>query len=156
MLSDYYVVRMFFFVKQKTAYELRISDWSSDVCSSDLGGLALDVRHFSDNGLLVLGENFRQRREALLQEFVFSLFGEFLCQVHRQIELAAAVVELPGCRCRILAVVEQLAGGGIQWLSENLGLSVGGRQGVEMGKGLDVGVEFVRLLLIDKKKNKKK
>src|SRR3546814_12510339 len=26
----------FFFVKQKTAYELRISDWSSDVCSSDL------------------------------------------------------------------------------------------------------------------------
>src|SRR3546814_10853377 len=30
----YYVV---FFFKQKTAYEMRISDWSSDVCSSDLG-----------------------------------------------------------------------------------------------------------------------
>src|SRR3546814_7150889 len=29
-----------FFFKQKTAYELRISDWSSDVCSSDLPGLA--------------------------------------------------------------------------------------------------------------------
>src|SRR3546814_2146938 len=29
---------MFFFFKQKTAYELRISDWSSDVCSSDLLG----------------------------------------------------------------------------------------------------------------------
>src|SRR3546814_5712177 len=28
----------FFFFKQKTAYELRISDWSSDVCSSDLLG----------------------------------------------------------------------------------------------------------------------
>src|SRR3546814_20408233 len=28
---------LFFFFKQKTAYELRISDWSSDVCSSDLG-----------------------------------------------------------------------------------------------------------------------
>src|SRR3546814_4889843 len=27
---------MFFFCKQKTAYEMRISDWSSDVCSSDL------------------------------------------------------------------------------------------------------------------------
>src|SRR3546814_6587107 len=27
---------MFFFFKQKTAYEMRISDWSSDVCSSDL------------------------------------------------------------------------------------------------------------------------
>src|SRR3546814_3852854 len=28
----------FFFFKQKTAYEMRISDWSSDVCSSDLWG----------------------------------------------------------------------------------------------------------------------
>src|SRR3546814_1804039 len=27
---------LFFFVKQNTAYEMRISDWSSDVCSSDL------------------------------------------------------------------------------------------------------------------------
>src|SRR3546814_18370432 len=32
---------LFFFFKQKTAYEMRISDWSSDVCSSDL--LALSV-----------------------------------------------------------------------------------------------------------------
>src|SRR3546814_3066846 len=30
---------LFFFFKQKTAYEMRISDWSSDVCSSDLGDL---------------------------------------------------------------------------------------------------------------------
>src|SRR3546814_7049010 len=38
----------FFFFKQKTEYELRISDWSSDVCSSDLaaqfGGLAKQLR----------------------------------------------------------------------------------------------------------------
>src|SRR3546814_2135158 len=33
-------VRIFFF-KQKTAYEMRISDWSSDVCSSDLFSVAL-------------------------------------------------------------------------------------------------------------------
>src|SRR3546814_2708287 len=32
-------VSFFFFFKQKTAYEMRISDWSSDVCSSDLDGL---------------------------------------------------------------------------------------------------------------------
>src|SRR3546814_3300356 len=31
-----YVFSTFFFFKQKTAYEMRISDWSSDVCSSDL------------------------------------------------------------------------------------------------------------------------
>src|SRR3546814_10359367 len=30
----------FFFFKQKTAYEMRISDWSSDVCSSDLAATA--------------------------------------------------------------------------------------------------------------------
>src|SRR3546814_3420942 len=47
MLPDVFVMRLailhyfvnvsvFFFFKQKTAYELRISDWSSDVCSSDL------------------------------------------------------------------------------------------------------------------------
>src|SRR3546814_3320331 len=32
----WYDVRCVFFFKQKTAYEMRISDWSSDVCSSDL------------------------------------------------------------------------------------------------------------------------
>src|SRR3546814_6353925 len=32
----YFSISFFFFFKQKTAYELRISDWSSDVCSSDL------------------------------------------------------------------------------------------------------------------------
>src|SRR3546814_4230013 len=31
-----YCYGCFFFFKQKTAYEMRISDWSSDVCSSDL------------------------------------------------------------------------------------------------------------------------
>src|SRR3546814_13845094 len=36
---------IFFFFKQKTAYELRISDWSSDVCSSDL------LRHDPGEGL---------------------------------------------------------------------------------------------------------
>src|SRR3546814_9248050 len=34
-MSNVYVI-IFFFFKQKTAYEMRISDWSSDVCSSDL------------------------------------------------------------------------------------------------------------------------
>src|SRR3546814_4162033 len=33
---------VFFFFKQNTSYEMRISDWSSDVCSSDLGVLFLD------------------------------------------------------------------------------------------------------------------
>src|SRR3546814_17894335 len=36
LLSISSMVVFFFFFKQKTAYEMRISDWSSDVCSSDL------------------------------------------------------------------------------------------------------------------------
>src|SRR3546814_6561838 len=37
------VVLGFFFFKQKTSYEMRISDWSSDVCSSDLGKQVVDA-----------------------------------------------------------------------------------------------------------------
>src|SRR3546814_4926506 len=33
-----------FFFKQKTAYEMRISDWSSDVCSSDLAGYTQPIQ----------------------------------------------------------------------------------------------------------------
>src|SRR3546814_17818812 len=36
MMFIIYFDLLFFFFKQKTAYEMRISDWSSDVCSSDL------------------------------------------------------------------------------------------------------------------------
>src|SRR3546814_10113641 len=38
MLDYLITMYYFFFFKQKTAYEMRISDWSSDVCSSDLIG----------------------------------------------------------------------------------------------------------------------
>src|SRR3546814_8334009 len=44
-LVDYLCV--FFFFKQKTAYEMRISDWSSDVCSSDLIGISATPRCFA-------------------------------------------------------------------------------------------------------------
>src|SRR3546814_9654702 len=48
----------FFFFKQKTAYEMRISDWSSDVCSSDLDLLvkAADQLVHGLDALLLLGE----------------------------------------------------------------------------------------------------
>src|SRR3546814_10271138 len=59
----------FFFFKQKTAYEMRISDWSSDVCSSDLNvnvknilvygqqddGIDIDMAYSGtiDNGMVI-------------------------------------------------------------------------------------------------------
>src|SRR3546814_16153905 len=40
----------FFFFKQKTAYEMRISDWSSDVCSSDLEIDLVEVHRCRERG----------------------------------------------------------------------------------------------------------
>src|SRR3546814_1276155 len=56
-------VLFFFFFKQKTAYELRISDWSSDVCSSDLVCKRLSVavgNCQSDCGIAEAAEQPRQ------------------------------------------------------------------------------------------------
>src|SRR3546814_1476650 len=57
---------LFFFFKQKTAYEMRISDWSSDVCSSDLKSAAVRLRADGHNvietrepGGTPLAENLR-------------------------------------------------------------------------------------------------
>src|SRR3546814_4539993 len=41
------ILIFFFFFKQKTAYEMRISDWSSDVCSSDLQVFSIDLSSMS-------------------------------------------------------------------------------------------------------------
>src|SRR3546814_4613045 len=56
----YFVI---FFFKQKTAYEMRISDWSSDVCSSDLwhqrrdaaGGFAVELAGVGVHGVAFAG-----------------------------------------------------------------------------------------------------
>src|SRR3546814_3163280 len=60
-LITYHLVRLldvvdtdwhrFFFFKQKTAYEMRISDWSSDVCSSDLLTCPSIIRRYSGGRL---------------------------------------------------------------------------------------------------------
>src|SRR3546814_9617128 len=66
-----------FVLKQKTAYEMRISDWSSDVCSSDLRGIAAglvqDPADHAGNGRFAAGardsdrqhRGVEQRREQL-------------------------------------------------------------------------------------------
>src|SRR3546814_7494032 len=45
----YSAIVFFFFFKQKTAYEMRISDWSSDVCSSDLSARRPFLAAFHDH-----------------------------------------------------------------------------------------------------------
>src|SRR3546814_10128064 len=67
-----YCVCWCFFFKQKTAYEMRISDWSSDVCSSDLAG-AVDRK-----GDLLLRPRFAPRNElpgGRIRRLDFGTFG---------------------------------------------------------------------------------
>src|SRR3546814_10085792 len=67
----------FFFFKQKTAYDLRISDWSSDVCSSDLANAAISndldaaigEQDIDQHAVVVLGIPDAQRREYLDRTF---------------------------------------------------------------------------------------
>src|SRR3546814_7545575 len=60
----------FFFFKQKTAYEMRISDWSSDVCSSDL--IPVNV----SGGLLSKGHPIGATGVANLYELSLHLRGD--------------------------------------------------------------------------------
>src|SRR3546814_7287479 len=56
---------MCFFFKQKTAYEMRISDWSSDVCSSDLFIVRLNIlQQQFDHAVLEIGQDVEVRKLA--------------------------------------------------------------------------------------------
>src|SRR3546814_12812414 len=65
---------MFFFFKQKTAYEMRISDWSSDVCSSDLAEAG---RTFDDVDLIIpvfaIPGDTPEERSALIERTRFQI-----------------------------------------------------------------------------------
>src|SRR3546814_19805558 len=68
-----FVTLLFFFFKQKTAYEMRISDWSSDVCSSDLAfergaDGADDLAHRLGERLCDLGLRHADLRRAAVDE----------------------------------------------------------------------------------------
>src|SRR3546814_9402437 len=77
---------MFFFVKQKTAYEMRISDWSSDVCSSDLWLMVAEA----------------QDREALMGDFDVEVmpFGRSVGRRIGQGEDGAIRCKAPRGRCQ--------------------------------------------------------
>src|SRR3546814_10004718 len=53
------ILYCFFFFKQKTAYEMRISDWSSDVCSSDLTAVGRGKQLWAMPEMNMLGQQRR-------------------------------------------------------------------------------------------------
>src|SRR3546814_13272215 len=116
----------FFFFKQKTAYEMRISDWSSDVCSSDL-----------DSGLRAHGHDTGGLPHCLLRG-----------RVHPHAAVAPEgpahgqrVAATPFRRHLVVAVsgegIEEAVGRAIVGLS---GASTGCRSGREQEEDVDVGV----------------
>src|SRR3546814_8149013 len=75
---------VFFFFKQKTAYEMRISDWSSDVCSSDLDAEAVHTQfdrviHALAEKLPTVAEHLEEARADILA------FTAFPKEIWRQI-----------------------------------------------------------------------
>src|SRR3546814_2531198 len=68
VLDSCVVVVLVFFFKQKTAYELRISDWSSDVCSSDLIEYHEDRKPKRLDELAELDRELQRVEEEVLRE----------------------------------------------------------------------------------------
>src|SRR3546814_10543403 len=56
VLKNDSIFEYFYFVKQKTAYEMRISDWSSDVCSSDLMLVPVPIADLYDAQAVARGD----------------------------------------------------------------------------------------------------
>src|SRR3546814_7116437 len=97
---------MFFFFKQKTAYEMRISDWSSDVCSSDL--LAGASRQAARNKVLAVKQVLRM--SVTLRKGLRKVFGKLLSVIgpwhpwpwkgRVQIGCGSVVIKIGRASCR--------------------------------------------------------
>src|SRR3546814_8469559 len=77
---------LFFFFKQKTAYEMRISDWSSDVCSSDLVA----------DDLLGAAVGFRRGRDRIHLGGIDEVHALLESVVHLRKRFVLAVLHAPG------------------------------------------------------------
>src|SRR3546814_20034268 len=114
MVGFYYGVLMVlvFFFKQKTAYDMRISDWSSDVCSSDLDPTS------AFGGIIAFNRELDADTAKLIVErqFVEVIIAPRISAAARQIVAAKQNVrllecgELPATRSAALAV-KRVAGG---------------------------------------------
>src|SRR3546814_6356720 len=123
----------FFFFKQKTAYEMRISDWSSDVCSSDLldqGMHRLDsgATRLASEALQVIRE---QARQAVTQGTAQAL-GELDSQLQTGIQAAQlAALDMDEQCMRLERMQGRLVGQALVDLTIGSLLAAGGRGYIE-------------------------
>src|SRR3546814_19963404 len=103
------LVVYFFFFKQKTAYEMRISDWSSDVCSSDLvlyqgegtsmtsGNTDIDKIFLEDRVLLNSGT-----QQATAEKGEFDMASQTFVLTGKQVVLSDGPNVFKGCKLTVL------------------------------------------------------
>src|SRR3546814_4285381 len=97
-MYDMFLVYVFFFFKQKTAYEMRISDWSSDVCSSDLMARALTLSLLAS--LLIAEPAFAQANFEGLADNILGLLSNGLLRTLRSEERRVGKECVSTCRSR--------------------------------------------------------
>src|SRR3546814_7751983 len=125
---------MFFFFKQKTAYEMRISDWSSDVCSSDLFGRLrrIDDRDVVDADAACNADLFEALEQAIIERLVgvyFLLIDIILDAAAPQVEIIALQLLDLGLQCLLLllrpAIIGQKRWGHAPFFARNAAVELG-------------------------------
>src|SRR3546814_8121253 len=94
----------FFFFKQKTAYEMRISDWSSDVCSSDLQQLPAH-RHRGEELRRLKGPSHAEPGAVVGGQGIEALRTEVDRALRRPYEAADREIGRASCRERVCQYV---------------------------------------------------
>src|SRR3546814_19880582 len=93
-----------FFFKQKTAYEMRISDWSSDVCSSDLHDYEVKMR--SIHRFIEEGDKVKVTMRFRGREMVHQDLGkQVLDRVREEMDPTAKVEQFPKLEGRQMTMV---------------------------------------------------
>src|SRR3546814_20764465 len=89
---------VFFFFKQKTAYEMRISDWSSDVCSSDLQVIAHRPFDIIAVEIGIARDEQLRRQQAMIPvpDFDVDMRGAAIVTPHRPEQLADRIMIVIG------------------------------------------------------------
>src|SRR3546814_19578609 len=110
---------MFFFFKQKTAYEMRISDWSSDVCSSDLVAILSD---------LAVAQGFAARRKTLFSGGIANPTEDRAAEhsAERGEGAPESVHRAQGLHQRMRMLVDAIEAGGFGEIRHLLHLGLGG------------------------------
>src|SRR3546814_4622227 len=107
MCSYIVVFLFFFFFKQKTAYEMRISDWSSDVCSSDLvaGSVTINERQFSESDMPIFASDAAITLRAEQDAHLMLLGGEPVGARQIWWNFVASKIGRASCRERVCQYV---------------------------------------------------